>query len=76
MCVDCYDVHQDIFHKSGVNIEDLRRKLDQQRRSNCPGHHGLQEFVTDSPSFGCDVCTKRIAKGKKVYGCRLCNYDG
>eukprot|EP01084_Bolivina_argentea_P064995 118489_1 len=50
-------------HKSaGVNV-------------NCPGQHGLTQFITDHDGYRCDICKNKCNEGVQLWGCRTCNYD-
>jgi hypothetical protein len=46
---------------------------------HCPGHHSLNRFETNQPSFFCDNCAgaerKPLPLGSVMYGCRVCDWD-
>eukprot|EP01083_Nonionella_stella_P139334 424841_1 len=48
---------------------------------NCPGEHGLEQFVTPQATFACDGCTatsgnkSQLPEGTIMFGCRTCSYD-
>jgi len=42
----------------------------------CPGKHTLyQYFVPEDPPLQCDVCGKRLAPYKRIWGCSSCDFD-
>lgn len=43
--------------------------------ADCPGGHGLHEFVTADDRWGCSLCEQRQPTGIKMFGCRECDYD-
>lgn len=45
------------------------------RKQNCPRRHGLNKFTVDSPDWWCSVCHTEVEEGKKMYGCRACDFD-
>eukprot|EP01084_Bolivina_argentea_P235775 396621_1 len=44
--------------------------------NNCPGKHGLIEFITLEIGYRCDGCKQSmLPQGTTMYGCRTCDYD-
>jgi hypothetical protein len=43
---------------------------------NCPGRHGLQEFlVSYAQRVECNVCHRTLHRDERAYGCVACNFD-
>jgi len=42
----------------------------------CPTcHTAIQEHRTEHPSFRCDICGTGVRTGRRMFGCRRCDYD-
>lgn len=42
---------------------------------DCPGKHGVVEFLTWDEGFCCTLCAKDVHRGGSCLGCRICDYD-
>lgn len=45
------------------------------RKFNCPRAHGLSVLATPTDRWWCKVCREYLPKGRRMFGCRQCNYD-
>jgi hypothetical protein len=47
-----------------------------QRCITCPaGHCATVEISPDDDPFACDVCSEDMLIGRRIYGCRRCDWD-
>ncbi|CAB9519785.1 polymerase 1 [Seminavis robusta] len=41
----------------------------------CPKQHPASRHLTRHANFNCDLCGKKLEKGRPMYGCRRCDWD-
>jgi hypothetical protein len=41
----------------------------------CPSGHSLAAYTTTNTKVSCDKCSSNQKKGRKMLGCRICNWD-
>ena len=59
-----------------TNISESSNNLAHAAVANCPGSHGLTQFiVSHAQRVSCDQCHRRLDENEDVYSCIICNYD-